>query len=69
MSRAGCPYDNSPMESFYGTFKGEFINKHRFSTDEELNIATENYVYGYYNYTRPHSSNGYLTPSEKRYSK
>ena len=25
MSKAGCPYDNSPMESFYGTFKSEFI--------------------------------------------
>ena len=69
MSKSGCPYDNSPMESFYGTFKGDFINKHRITSDEELNIATENYVYGYYNYTRPHSSNGYLTPFEKRYSK
>ena len=24
-SKAGCLYDNSPMESFYGTFKSEFI--------------------------------------------
>ena len=30
MSKAGCPYDNSCMESFYGTFKGEFIWKHQF---------------------------------------
>lgn len=66
MSRAGCPYDNSPMESFYGTFKAEFINKHRFSTDKELNEATMDYVYVYYNHIRPHSSNGYLTPFEKR---
>ena len=34
MSKAGCPYDNSPMESFYGTFKAEFISKHRFLTDK-----------------------------------
>ena len=66
MSRAGCPYDNSPMESFYGTFKAEFVNKHRFSTDQELNEATMDYVYVYYNHIRPHSSNGYLTPFEKR---
>lgn len=66
MSRAGCPYDNSPMESFYGTFKAEFIHKKRFSTDEELNQQTESYVYGYYNHIRPHSSNEYLTPFEKR---
>jgi putative transposase len=26
------------------------------------------YVYGYYNHIRPHSSNGYMTPFEKRYS-
>ena len=45
MSKAGCPYDNSPMESFYGTFKAEFISKHRFLTDEELNNETIDYVY------------------------
>jgi len=28
MSRARCPYDNIPMESFCGTFKGEFIWKY-----------------------------------------
>ena len=32
------------MESFYGTLKAEFIRKHRFSTDEELNKATMEYV-------------------------
>lgn len=66
MSKAGCPYDNSPMESFYGTFKAEFINKHHFSSDEELNNATMDYVYVYYNHVRPHSSNNYMTPFEKR---
>ena len=66
MSKAGCPYDNSCMESFYGTFKGEFIWKHQFETDEILNQQTIDYVYGYYNHIRPHSSNGYLTPFEKR---
>ena len=67
MSKAGCPYDNAPMESFYGTFKGEFIWKHQFETDEILNIKTNDYVFGYYNHIRPHSSNGYLTPFEKRH--
>ena len=66
MSRAGCPYDNSPMESFYGTFKAELIHKHRFSSDEELDHAIIDYVYVYYNHVRPHSSNNYLTPFEKR---
>ncbi len=66
MSKAGCPYDNSPIESFYGTFKAEFINKHHFSSDEDLNNATMDYVYVYYNHVRPHSSNNYMTPFEKR---
>ena len=66
MGKAGCPYDNSPMESFYGTSKAESISKHRFSTDEELNNATMDYVYAYYNHIRPHPSNGYMAPFEKR---
>ncbi len=67
MSKAGCPYDNSCMESFYGTFKGEFIWKHQFENDEILNSKTNDYVYGYYNHIRPHSSNDNLTPFEKRH--
>ena len=61
MSKAGCPYDNPPMESFYGTFKAEFIRQNSFETDIELNKRTLDYVYGYYNTIRPHSSNGYVT--------
>lgn len=66
MSRAGCPYDNAPMERFYETFKTEFLNKHRFLSDEDLNKATNDYVYGFYNHVRPHSANNYMTPFEKR---
>lgn len=68
MSRAGCPYDNAPMESFYGTFKAEFVNQHAFEDDEKLNAAMMDYVYRYYNHTRPHSANNYLTPFEKRHT-
>ncbi len=68
MSRAGFPYDNAPMESFYGTFKSDFVSHHSFETDEDLNEATYDYIFVYYNHVRPHSSNGYLTPFEKRFS-
>lgn len=68
MSKAGCPFDNSPMESFYGTFKAEYIKQHDFVDDEELNEGTFDYVYRWYNHLRPHSSNGYLTPFEKRFA-
>ena len=67
MSRAGCPYDNAPMESFYGTFKAEFIGQHTFEDEDQLDQATDDYVYCYYNHIRPHSSNNYLTPFEKRH--
>lgn len=63
MSKKGL-YDKSPIKSSYGTFKAEFISKHCFSLDKELNETTMKYVY--YNHTSPHSSNGYKTPFEKR---
>ncbi len=69
MSRAGCAYDNSPTESFYGTFKAEFIGQNSFETDIKLNKSTSDYVYGYYNHICSHSSNGYMTLFEKRYTK
>lgn len=68
MSRAGCPYDNAPIESFYETFKAELTKQHSFEDDEQLNRAVSKYVYCYYNHVRPHSANGYMTPFEKRHA-
>lgn len=68
MSRAGCPYDNAPMESFYGTLKAELIRQNEFTDDEHLNEAIMEYSYVWYNHMRRHSSNGYMTPFEKRNS-
>ena len=36
MSKAGCSYDNAPMERYYNTLRNELIHLHRFHTDEEL---------------------------------
>jgi len=66
MSKAGCPYDNAPMERFYSTMKEELIYRFHFHTDDELNHAVSEYVYGWYNQIRPHSYNDYLTPMEAR---
>lgn len=66
MSKAGCPYDNAPMESYYGTLKAELIRQNKFEDDKKLNEAIEEYAYVWYNHVRPHSSNGYKTPFEKR---
>ena len=66
MSKAGCPYDNAPMERFYKSFKTEFIYLNKFENDEQLNKAVNKYVYVWYNHIRPHSHNGGLTPFEAR---
>ena len=66
MSKAGCPYDNAPMERFYNTMKEELIYRYNFHTDEELNRAISEYVYVWYNQVRPHSYNDYMTPIDAR---
>lgn len=63
MSRAGCPYDNAPMERFYNTFKHEFYYLYYFKTLEQLNEMTTEFVYIKYNNQRPHSYNGGLPPN------
>jgi transposase InsO family protein len=68
MSKAGCPYDNAPMERFYNTYKNELINQYIFEDDTTLNQATENFVYAWYNQCRPHSYNKGLTPNMIRQS-
>ena len=66
MSKAGCPYDNAPMERFYNTFKSNFYNITSFSNVEMMDELTTKYI-NWYNYVRPHSYNNYLTPMEARY--
>ena len=58
MSKAGCPYDNAPMERYFNTLKNE----------ESLYRAVQSFAYTTYNHVRPHSYNGYLTPFEARFS-
>lgn len=69
MSRAGCPYDNAPMERYYNTLKNELIYLHYYHTDDELNKAVEDFAYIWYNHVRPHSYNNYQTPFEARHKK
>ncbi len=67
MSRAGCPYDNAPMECYYNTFKNELINHYYYHYEEELYEDVEEFSYIHYNHERPHSYNNYKTPFEARY--
>ena len=66
MSRAGCPYDNAPMERYFNTLKNELIYHYTYSTDDKLNEAISDFAYIWYNHVRPHSYNDGLTPMQKR---
>lgn len=66
MSKAGCPYDNAPMERFYNTFKNELIYQNTYYNEEALDDAVNKYIFLWYNHLRPHSHNSGLTPFEAR---
>ena len=68
MSKAGCPYDNAPMERYFNTLKNEEIHLHVYRDEEALYHAVEYFAYTTYIHVRPHSYNDYLTPVEARFS-
>jgi putative transposase len=66
MSKAGCPYDNAPMERYFNSFKNEFYYLFKFNNDDSLNDGVIDYAYSWYNHIRPHTHNNGLTPFEAR---
>jgi transposase InsO family protein len=63
MSRVGNCYDNAVMESFIGTLKTECAT-HPFVTRAQARTAIFEYIEGWYNRRRLHSSLGFLSPVE-----
>lgn len=66
MSRSGVPYDNAPMESFWSTVKAGCVEGRRFRTRHEAEMTIFQYVFGFYNTRRYHTSDGLMTPNEYR---
>jgi putative transposase len=64
MSRRGNCYDNAPMESFFSSLKGEWLEHRHFATHAEARSAVFTYIETFYNRVRLHSSIGYCPPSE-----
>lgn len=62
MGRAGSALDNAMAESFVSTLKAELVDRHRFPTRETARTAVFEYIEGFYNRTRRHSSLGYESP-------
>lgn len=66
MSRSGVPYDNAPMESFWSTVKTGCVEGRRFRTRHEAEMTIFQYVFGFYNTRRYHTSDGLMTPNDYR---
>lgn len=62
MSRPGCPYDNSCVESFFASLKKEKIYRRRYDTMEEVRRDVFWYIEIFYNRKRRHSALEYMTP-------
>jgi len=64
MSGKGDCYDNAVAESFFGTLKSEHLDGFRFRTRQEAKLEIFNFIEGYYNPRRLHSTLGYQSPDK-----
>jgi putative transposase len=64
MSARANPYDNAWTESFIGTLKHEMLQGGCFQNAGDAQTEIFDYIEGYYNTHRKHSSIGYKTPSQ-----
>jgi putative transposase len=62
MSRRANCWDNAVMESFFKTLKVERVHTMRYDTRALAKLDIVNWIEGFYNQTRLHSSIGYQTP-------
>jgi putative transposase len=62
MNRPRQCTDNAHMESFFHSFKSEWIHGNRFKGGEDLKVAIKQYIDDFYNPVRLHSGIGYQSP-------
>lgn len=62
MGSVGDCYDNAMCESFFATLECELIDRSTFRTQAEARLAIFEFIEGWYNRHRRHSSLGYLSP-------
>jgi transposase InsO family protein len=62
MNSDGSWYDNAPMESFFGSLKGEHVYHCTYRSRKEAATDLFFYIEGFYNRRRLHSGLGYTTP-------
>ena len=64
MSRKGCCWDNSMMESFFGTLKQQEVYLCEYEDYTDVLFRIPQFIEDMYNQKRRHSSLGYLSPDE-----
>ena len=64
IGRKGECWDNAVAESFFATIKRELIDTRSWPTREGLRRAVFDYIEGWYNVRRLHSSLDYCSPAE-----
>lgn len=60
-SKAGVPYDNSVMESFFASMKREELYRYKYRSEKEFRARVDEYIH-FYNCKRPHKTLKYKTP-------
>ena len=63
MSRTANCWDNAPMESFFKTLKVERVYQLRYETRARARLDIVDWIEGFYNRQRLHSSIGFQTPA------
>jgi transposase InsO family protein len=63
IGRAGQCWDNAVAESFFATIKTELLDRQPWPTKAMAHKAIFEYIEGWYNTRRRHSSRGYLSPA------
>lgn len=64
MGSVGDCYDNAMCESFNATLECELLEKHRFKNQREAALAVFDFIEGFYNPQRRHTSIGNISPME-----
>jgi transposase InsO family protein len=64
MGHVGDALDNAVAESFFATLQTELLDRRSWSTRQQLRSAIFEYIEGFYNRQRRHSTLGYLSPAE-----
>ena len=64
MSRSGCCYDNAVEESFFHSLKVEWLHGADLRDRVTIRSVVFQYIEGYYNRSRRHSSIGYQSPAD-----